>query len=439
MITASPEVVVFTIGGVLILALALGLPIGFAMAGSGMLATVIFWPAGFSVIVPNAYSVMISQGLIALPLFIFMSVALEGSGVAENLFKAMRLFSGRLPGGLAIAVILACTVIAAMVGTSATGVITMGILALPLMLKSGYNKDMAIGPIMAGGALGFLIPPSGVFILYGMYVMVSVGQLFAAGIMPGLMLSLLYMVYIGVRCFVKPQLGPPLPPEETVSWGKKFASLKELVLPGLLIIAVLGSIFTGLASPTESAAIGAAGSLVCAAINRRLGRSLMAKVLKDTFSISASLMWIMIGAFCFKAVLASTGGVTLIGDFITGLGLNPWMILTGMLVTFLILGCFMDEISYMMLTFPVFIPIITSLNFDLIWFGVVFLMTAEIACLTPPFGFALFVMKSVAPPEVTLRDIWHSVSPFVAIQLIGLILVVMFPQISLWLPNLLFG
>jgi len=426
--------------GGLFVGLVFGLPMAFTLGGAAIVAGFIF--QGFTIVdlvIRSTYGPMTNLILVALPLFILMASVLEKSGIADDLFTAMHQWTGPLRGGIAIAVVGICTLIAAMSGVSTAGVVTMGIIALPIMLRKGYNKSIAIGPILAGGALGILIPPSTTFIVYGMLTRTSIGRLFAGGIIPGLILSFLYMSYIGIRCYFQPQLGPPLPKEERVSLVEKIKLSRGLILPILLIVSVLGSIFGGIASPTESAAVGALGAVICAAIHRRLNWTMFREAAVRTASVTGMVMWILFGAFCFASVFISTGGPTAVKEFVTGLDVPPIFVIFLMQVSYMILGCFMDEITILFLTIPIYMPILVGFGYDPVWFGVLFIVNMQMAYLTPPFGLTLFYMRGIAPPGVTLMDIYRSVIPFVGIQLIVLILVLFFPPLSLWLPDVVFG
>jgi len=426
--------------GGLFVGLVFGLPMAFTLGTSAIVAGFIFQGTTIvELVIRSTYGPMTNLILVALPLFILMACVLEKSGIADDLFTAMHQWTGPLRGGIAIAVVGICTIIAAMSGVSTAGVVTMGIIALPIMLAKGYNKTIAIGPILAGGALGILIPPSTTFIVYGMLTRTSIGRLFAGGIIPGFILSTLYMSYIGIRCYFQPHLGPPLPKEERVSLVEKIKLSRGLVLPVLLIMSVLGSIFGGIASPTESAAVGALGAVICAAVHRRLNWAMLKEAAVRTASITGMIMWILFGAFCFASIFISTGGPTMVKEFIFGLDVPPILVIFIMQVSYMILGCFMDEITILFLTIPIYMPILIGFGYDPVWFGVLFIVNMQMAYLTPPFGLTLFYMRGIAPPGVTLMDIYRSVLPFVGLQAFGLILVLLFPQLTLWLPDIVFG
>ncbi|MCF8086945.1 MAG: TRAP transporter large permease subunit [Desulfotignum sp.] len=423
----------------LMLGLISGFPMAFTLGGSSIVASWIF--IGFDslpYVATNTFGMMTNVILIAMPLFIFMACVLEKSGVTHDLYNFMHQLLGSLNGGLAMGTVAICAIIAAMSGVSTTGVVTMGIIALPIMLKMKYDKSIAIGPILAGGALGLLIPPSVSLVIYGMIARVSIGRLFAGAIIPGMLLVFLYMSYIGIRCYLNPSLGPALPKEDRVPLIEKLKLAKSLVLPMLIIISVLGSIFAGLASPTEAAAVGAGGAVLSAAINRRLSWDVLKDACFRTMSINGMIMWILFGAACFTSIFFRTGGQGLIGDMM--LGLESKVVIFGIiLITLIVLGFFLDEITQIMITVPVFLPIVVQLGYDPVWFGVLFMTQVQMDYLTPPFGFTLFYLKGVAPPEVSMADIYKSILPFLCMQLIVVLLILFFPQIVLWLPEEVFA
>jgi tripartite ATP-independent transporter DctM subunit len=429
---------------VLISGLAFGLitafPMGFTLASSSIIAAWIFiGPRSLAYVATNTFGMMSSMVLIAMPLFIFMACVLEKSDVTKDLYDFMHQLLGPLRGGLSMGTVLICALIAAMSGVSTTGVVTMGIIALPIMLKQGYGKSIAIGPILAGGALGLLIPPSISLIIYGMIARVSIGRLFAGGILPGIILTFCYMGYIGIRSYFQPDLAPALPPEKRVPLREKIALTRGLILPVLIITTVLGSIFAGIASPTEAAAVGAGGALVSAVINRRFSWGLLKYACYRTMAINGMIMWILFGASCFTSIFFRTGGQELISDMMLGVAANPVYVFMIILGTLIVLGFFLDEITQLMITVPVFLPIIVKLGYDPVWFGVLFMTEVQMDYLTPPFGFTLFYMKGVAPPEVSMGDIYRSIVPFLFIQLSVVLLILFFPGIVLWLPDAVFG
>lgn len=423
--------------GSLLAALLLGIPLAFALGGVAMVFTFSLWgPDALYVIAPRFLATMTKWLLVAVPLFVFMGITLERSGIADDLYGTIYTWMGPVKGGLAMGTVLACTIFAAMAGLSGAVIASVGVVALPAMFKRNYDKRIAVGCIAAGGALGVLIPPSVLMILYAMCAGESVGRMFLGGVFPGLLFSTIFCVYIGVRCLFQPQLGPVLPKEQRPNWREKFISLRAVILPILLIVAVLGSIFSGLATPTEAAGVGAAGGLICAAIYRRLNWQTLKETCYRTLRLNCMILWIAVGAMCFITVYSAIEGPRYLGEMITSLAVNRWVVLIGIQCTFFFLGMFLDPAGIVLLCTPIFVPIITMLGFNPLWFGILFVLNMEMGYLTPPFGFNLFYLKGIVPKGVTMADIYRSIIPFVALQATGLALVMIFPQIALWLPNM---
>ena len=396
---------------------------------------------------PGAQNMAFSAGfaftnwylLLTIPCFVFMGLTLGNSGVADKLFEAMYLFSGRIKGGLAMGTVGICALIATMTGESFAATATAGTIALPSMLKRKYDKLMVTGVVQAGGALGFLIPPSIVFILYGIIARVSIGHLWVAGILPGLLLAGMYIAYIGIRCKLNPALGPALPPEQRVSLKSKFIALRAGIAPIILIFMVLGLLFMGITTLVECAAIGAVGSLVIAAINRRLTGDLIRKVTRETFDISVMILWIFIAALLFSAVFDGLGAIKAIEPIITKFGGSGLGVIALMLASFVAMGAVLDDTAMLLIVAPLYIPIVAELGYSLVWFGVLYVITCQMAYITPPFGYNLFMMAAIAPKEISIGDIYRSIIPFVAIQAGALVLILRFPEIALWLPRLYTG
>lgn len=436
----SIEVLTVLLFASLLLVMTTGIPLCFALGGIALIFTYFLWGQdALYMIATTISSVQLAIVLICAPLFIFMGNVLEGGGIADYLFATMHRWFGPVNGGLAMGAVLVCTIFAAMCGISAAGTITMGLIALPAMLKRNYNKNIALGSILAGGALGILIPPSVTMVFFGFLANCSIGQLFIGGVFPGLMLSSFYIIYIGLRCWLQPHLGPAISHEERVGWLEKFRLLRSLILPVILVIMVLGSIFLGLCSPTEAGAVGALGSLICVAINRKLSWKLLKESCYKTIKLSCMCMWIMIGAKCFTVIYAAIGGQQLATNIITGLEVNRYVVLAVIMLTYFFLGMILDPIGILMLTTPIFVPVVLMLGFNVIWFGVLYIVNMEMAYITPPFGWNLFMLKGVAPGGVTLGDIYRSVWPFVLLQAVCLTIIIVFPQIVLWLPSLMIG
>jgi len=432
----SPALMTLLLFGTLFICVMAGLPICFAIGGSAMIWAFMLWGSqGIYVIASSASGIMMNLILIAIPLFVFMANILERSGIADGLYKMMHLWMGPLRGGLAIGTVLICTIFAAMSGISATATVTMGLIALPAMLKRGYDKRMTIGGIMAGGALGQLIPPSLLLIIYSMLAEQSVGMLFFGGVFPGLCLSAMFSVYILTRCLIKKELGPPLPPEERAGWRVKVDSLRSVILPLFIIVSVLGGIYLGICTPTEAAALGALGAIISAAVYRKINWTMFKEASYRTLSVTVMVMWIIFASACFSTVYSALGGPQLMESILEGLPGGRWAPIILMQLILFILGCFLDPTGILMVCVPIFLPVVKLLGFSPIWFGVLFVMNMEMAFLTPPVGANLFYMKGVAPKGTSIIDIYLGALPFVGLQAIGLALVLIWPQMVLWLPN----
>ena len=430
------ELITVLLFGSLFLLLALGMPVAFALGSVTVIFSYLLWGAAALYIIPTqVLGQMISPILIAVPLFVLMAYVLQSSGIADDLYKTMYLWMGGLRGGLAMGTVLIGTVFAAMTGGTTPGTLTMGLIALPAMLKRNYNKTIAVGCISAGGVLGIVIPPSVIMILFASVTRLSVGRLFFGGVVPGFLIASMHTIYIGIRSFLQPHLGPAIPHEERANLRGKLTSLKSVVLPISLIILILGAIYTGAATPTEAASIGALGAFVCAVIHRRFTGQMVFKAIHGTLKLTGMIMWILAAAACFNAVYIGLGGQRLIIEIISGLGVNPWAILIGMQLSLFFFGMIMDDYAIVMLCGPIFTPIIITLGFDPHWFGILFILNMQMAYLTPPFGYNLFLMKGIVPKGITMGDIYRSIIPFVTIQALGLVLVMIFPQLALWLPG----
>jgi tripartite ATP-independent transporter DctM subunit len=439
MMEMGPEGLTIILFGSLIILLLMGLPLVFALGGVATLFTIFIWgPNALAVLSNRTYMCMDMFMLVAVPMFIFMGAMLQRSGIAEDLYNMMYHWMGGLRGGLAAGTVLICTLFAAMVGISGAATTSMGLLALPSMLKRGYNKQIAIGCIAGGGALGILIPPSVLMIVLALFARLSVGKLFIGGVFPGLLLSSLFVAYILIRSYIQKDLAPGVPAEERLPMREKLLLVPSLILPIALIFTVMGSIFFGFATPSEASAIGAFGSIVSAAVKRQLTWKNFVEALFVCLRLSAMVIWIVFAASVFTALYAVTGAADLIGDLLLGVG-GGWATIIAMQVIFFIMGCFFDPTGIVLLTTPIFFPIVVAEGFDPLWFGVLFVINMEMAFLTPPFGFNLFYMKAVAPPDVTMLDIYKSITPFVALQMVGLAICMIFPSIITWLPNLMIG
>jgi len=422
--------------GLLVFFIVLGLPIAFTLAGLGIIFTLILWgPSGLLMIASHAYGEGTNFVLVAVPLFIFMANVLEVSGIADDLYTTMYRWLQGVPGGLASGTVIICAIFAAMAGISGVATVTMGLIALPAMLKRGYDRKTVVGGICCGGALGIIIPPSVIAIIYGSITGTSVGRLFMGGVFPGILIAVLAIIYITVRCVTTPRFGPVVPKEERVDWHEKFISLRGIILPVILIVVVLGTIYAGVCTPTEASGIGAIGAIICAAIHRKLSWGNVKTATWRTLNITAMVIWIVFGASCFAAVYTACGASNFMMSLVMGLNIPPLAVIGIMEFIIFILGMFIDPAGMCMICAPVFVPIVEALGFDPVWFGILFIVNSGMAYITPPFGFNLFYMKSLVPPDMGMGEIYKSVYPYVACQMVVLILVMFFPQIGMWLPT----
>ncbi|MBU2647706.1 MAG: TRAP transporter large permease subunit [bacterium] len=435
----SIELLTFLFFASLFLFLFSGLPLSFVLGGVSVIFLWATWgPDAFYMVAAQTWGTMEKFTLVAIPLFIFMAMILERSGTANDLYEMMYLWFGPVRGGLVIGTLVICAIFSAMCGISGAAVVSMGAIALPSMLERGYDKRMAVGCINSGGGWGILIPPSVIMILYSLITGESVGRMFAGGVFPGLLLLTIVSTYVIVRCYFQPHLGPALPPEQRGDWPKKIKALKAIILPVGIVIAVLGSIIIGLTTPTEAAAIGLLGSLISAVVYRRLTWDLIWESSLRTFKLTGMIMWILIGAYSFTAAYHSMGATHLIESIMSHVPGGPWGTIIFIQLILLVLGMVLDPAGIMMITVPVFLPIIKAHGFDPLWFGILFIMNMNIGYMTPPFGFNLFYLKAIVPPSVTMGDIYRSVTPFVILECTGMFLVMFFPEIATWLPNRFF-
>ena len=378
--------------------------------------------------------------LLTLPMFIFMGYVLSESRLADDLYRMFHVWFGNVSGGLAIGTIGLMVLISAMNGLSVAGMAIGATIALPELLKRGYDKKMVTGVIQAGSSLGILVPPSVVLVLYAMIARQPVGQLWLAGILPGLMMAALFILYIWLRCRVNPALGPVADDLDGVSRAEKIRLLGAGVLPLLIFASMMVPFVNGWTSLVESSAIGALAALGASIVKRRMTWQIFHICTKQTLAISCMFMWIILAALGFGAVFDGLGAVRSIDALFTEqLGLNPWVILILMQLSFIVMGTFLDDTAMLVIVAPLYVPLVGELGFDLIWYGVLYTITTQIAYMTPPFGYNLFLMKAMAPPEIGLRDIYTSIVPFVGLMILSLAILMMFPQIALWLPEYVYG
>ncbi|MHA1128731.1 MAG: TRAP transporter large permease [Alphaproteobacteria bacterium] len=412
--------------------------IGFVAAASAML---LWGDGGVEIAFTASMKLMKWYPLLTLPLFIYMGFILSESGIADDLYKMFHVWMGGLNGGLAIGTIGLMVLISAMNGLSVAGMAIGATIALPELLKRGYDKRMISGVVQAGSSLGILVPPSVVLVLYAMIARQPVGKLWLAGVIPGLMMAAMFIAYIAIRCKINPTLGPPLSKEERdVPFAEKMRLARAGMLPLIIFFVMMFPFIKGWTSLVESSAVGAATATIAAIVKRRLTKEVFENTVRQTLNISAMFMWIILAALAFGAVFDGVGAVKAIKSFfIDGLGLSRWEILLLMQLSFLLMGTFLDDTAMLVIVAPLYVPLVGALGFDLIWYGILYTITSQIAYMTPPFGYNLFLMRAMAPPEITLKDIYMSIIPFVGVMLLALLTIIVFPQIALWLPELVYG
>lgn len=433
----TPELLVLLMFAALFSGIFLGYPTAFVLGGVAM---IFGWanmgPEIFGLFITRLFGLMKNYTLLAVPLFLFMGVFMEKSGVAQRLFHAMHLLWGGMRGGLGISTIAISALFAAATGVVGASEVTIGLMALPAMLKRNYNTSLACGSVCAGGTLGILIPPSIMIVIYGPIARISVGKLFLGALAPGILLSLLYMLYIAVRCYLRPQDGPPMPLEERrVPLSTKLKLLATSVFPpALLIFAVLGSIFFGIAAVTEAAAVGVIASMALAACYGRLNFATLKEACTHTLTITCMILMIAVGASFFSSVFVALGGDEVISSLFLNLPFGKWGILVTIMMLLVIVGMFIDWMGIVFIIVPLITPIAAELGFDPVWFAVMVMVNLQISFLTPPFAYSIFYLKGITPPEVQTTDIYRGVLPFVGLQVLALLLCVLFPVLITWLP-----
>ena len=433
----------------LLLLMMTGMPLGVVtLIISIVCALLFFGPKGLYLVSTNAFGLLESYPLIAVPLFVLMASILEKAGIAEDLFDAMSIFAGNLRGGVAVQTVVVAVIMAAMSGIMGGEIVMLGLVALPQMLRLGYDRKLSIGTICAGGSLATLIPPSIIMIVYGLSAQVSIGDLFMAGALPGLLLAGFYIIFVLVRCYLNPSLAPTA--AEVAARGdieQKLSSNRTVavILSILLIACVMGSIYGGIASVTEAAGVGVFGSILVAAVRLRFNWSMLQEALTQTMATVGTIIWLILGAVSFVGIYNLVGGGEFMRSLFAGLDLPAIGIILVMMAILVVLGIFMEWIAIVFITVPIFAPVVVDMAPELgldpewaaVWFGVLFVMNMQIYFLSPPFGPACFWLKSVAPPDIELQEIFAAVIPFIGLQIIGLILVMVFPEIALWLPQAL--
>ena len=411
------------------------------IGGVAAVASLALWGTGGSDLpFSAAMKLMKWYPLLTLPMFIFMGYVLSESKLADDLYRMFHVWMGPVNGGLAIGTIGLMVLISAMNGLSVAGMAIGATIALPELLRRNYDKRMITGVIQAGSSLGILVPPSVVLVLYAMIARQPVGQLWLAGVIPGLMMAGLFILYIYIRCRLQPQLGPALGDEHrNISMSEKLRLLNAGLLPLGIFAVMMIPFVNGWTSLVESSAIGALAALLTAVFKRRMTKQVFENTIRQTLAITCMFMWIILAAMGFGAIFDGLGAVRAIDDLFTEqLGLNPWVILILMQLSFLVMGTFLDDTAMLVIVAPLYVPLVRHLGFDLIWYGVLYTITTQIAYMTPPFGYNLFLMRAMAPPEIGVRDIYVSIVPFVLVMIIALALILFFPQIALWLPQYIY-
>ena len=410
-------------------------------AVAGVAALLLWGQGGGEMAFAASMKLMKWYPMLTLPMFIFMGFMLSESRIADDLYRMFHVWFGPVRGGLAIGTIGLMVVVSAMNGLSVAGMAIGATIALPELLRRGYDKVMVTGVVQAGSSLGILVPPSVVLVLYGMIARQPVSQLWLAGVLPGLLMAGLFILYIGLRCHWQPNLAPALSKSERqVPWAEKLKLLRSGVLPLAVFFAMTGLFLLGYTSLVESSAVGAVAATLAAFVKGRLTRKVLEETTRKTLGVSCMFMWIILAALCFGSVFDGLGAVRVMeGFFLQSLGLGPWQVLILMQLSFLLMGAFLDDTAMLVIVAPLYVPLVDALGFDLIWYGVLYTITCQIAYMTPPFGYNLFLMRAMAPPEVTIGDIYRSILPFVLVMAVALVLVMIFPQLALWLPAMRYG
>jgi tripartite ATP-independent transporter DctM subunit len=439
----SPETLAIVMFFGLFVTLCFGHPLAFSLGMLAVVFGVIGWGGSLDAILAllanRAYGVMEEYVLVAVPLFIFMAQILDSTGIAARLFDTMHVVMGRLRGGLGIAVIVACTIFSATAGVVGATVVSVGLLAIPALMRIKYNIPLIAGCICAGGTLGILIPPSIMLVVYGSLSQISVGWLYAAAFGPGFLLSALYIVYIAVICFIKPELGPGEEQSHHSTKEKLNMFMVSIVPPVILVIVVLGSILGAVATPTEAAGMGCVGAVLLAVFYRKFSWKSLWEACWSTTITTSMIMTLFLGGNAFQAIFMGLGGGDAISNFLLGTQMHPIALLFLMMGIVFFLGCFLDWLGILLIVVPIFTPIANELGFSPLWFGTLICVNLQMAFLTPPFGYSLFYMKGIAPPEMNIYHIYKGVVPFVILQWIGLILCIFIPEIVLWAPQAFFG
>ncbi len=439
----SYELITILMFALMMLMLATGQRVFAAIGFVAVLSALLLWGdrGGYDLGFAAAMKLMKWYPLLTLPMFIFMGYVLSESRIADDLYRMFHVWTGGMAGGLAVGTIGLMVLVSAMNGLSVAGMAIGATIALPELLKRNYDKRMVTGVIQAGSSLGILVPPSVVLVLYAMIARQPVGQLWLAGIFPGLMMAGLFVLYIGLRCWITPSLGPVLPKaERDVPRAEKLKLLRAGLLPLFIYAVMIVPFVTGSTSLVESSAIGALAAFLAAVVRRRMTRQVFENSVRNTLRITCMFMWIILAALAFGSVFDGLGAAHAIENLFTDqMGLSPWMVLVLMQLSFLVMGTFLDDTAMLVIVAPLYVPLVDALGFNLIWYGILYTITTQIAYMTPPFGYNLFLMRAMAPPEITLRDIYRSIIPFVGVMIVALAIIMIFPEIALWFPAYVYG
>ena len=439
----SYELITILMFALMMLMLATGQRVFAAIGFVAVLSALLLWGdrGGYDLGFAAAMKLMKWYPLLTLPMFIFMGYVLSESRIADDLYRMFHVWTGGMAGGLAVGTIGLMVLVSAMNGLSVAGMAIGATIALPELLKRNYDKRMVTGVIQAGSSLGILVPPSVVLVLYAMIARQPVGQLWLAGIFPGLMMAGLFVLYIGLRCWITPSLGPVLPKaERDVPRAEKLKLLRAGLLPLFIYAVMIVPFVTGSTSLVESSAIGALAAFLAAVVRRRMTRQVFENSVRNTLRISCMFMWIILAALAFGSVFDGLGAAHAIENLFTDqMGLSPWMVLILMQLSFLVMGTFLDDTAMLVIVAPLYVPLVDALGFNLIWYGILYTITTQIAYMTPPFGYNLFLMRAMAPPEITLHDIYRSIIPFVGVMIVALAIIMVFPEIALWFPAYVYG
>ena len=439
----SYELITILMFALMMLMLATGQRVFAAIGFVAVLSALLLWGdrGGYDLGFAAAMKLMKWYPLLTLPMFIFMGYVLSESRIADDLYRMFHVWTGGMAGGLAVGTIGLMVLVSAMNGLSVAGMAIGATIALPELLKRNYDKRMVTGVIQAGSSLGILVPPSVVLVLYAMIARQPVGQLWLAGIFPGLMMAGLFVLYICLRCWITPSLGPVLPKaERDVPRAEKLKLLRAGLLPLFIYAVMIVPFVTGSTSLVESSAIGALAAFLAAVVRRRMTRQVFENSVRNTLRISCMFMWIILAALAFGSVFDGLGAAHSIENLFTDqMGLSPWMVLILMQLSFLVMGTFLDDTAMLVIVAPLYVPLVDALGFNLIWYGILYTITTQIAYMTPPFGYNLFLMRAMAPPEITLHDIYRSIIPFVGVMIVALAIIMIFPEIALWFPAYVYG